>query len=307
MLLGGSRSRSLRKAHDKHRCAPRSLRANGFTVTELLVVVAIIGIIVAIVLPTLNGARRAAQRVRESAAMRQALIAWTSYAGDSNGALLPGFKSGLPVYESNGDPIPSNAYGSVAQVAARYPWRLAKQLGHDFRTLYVNENEAKLQELQSSDPLEFYYFSSLYPSFGLNSVWVGGDEQYYGFQSVTLPNGSVNPLGNFYVSRLSTIKRPAQLTVFASSRSSASTDDTIIEGYFRVMSPLFAMGQPSTWTAEYDAAQPASCGNLSARHGGGVLVGTADGGVETVPIEEMRDMRRWADRATSATWQLGAP
>jgi type II secretory pathway pseudopilin PulG len=272
-----------------------------------MVVVAIIGIVIAVVLPVVRGARRTAARVQEAAAVRHLLTAWTTYATDSKGALLPGFKTGLPVFQANGEPIPADAYGSVPQIAARYPWRLAKYLGFDFRALYVNDAAAALQRYESGDPQQYYYFTSLYPSFGLNSVWVGGDEQRYGFLPATLPNGSVNPLAGFYVTRLSGIAHPERLTVFASARTDATDDGGIIEGCFRVESPLFAVGQPAAWGPEYDPAVPASCGNVSARHSGSAMVGTANGAVELVPIEELRDMRRWADKATSATWQIGGP
>lgn len=278
----------------------------GFSLAELLVVVAIIGIIIAIVVPVLKGARAATARVREAAAMRQVLFAWTSYATDSGGALLPGFKTGLPVRQDNGEPIPPDAYGSAPQIAARYPWRLASYLGHDFRGLYGGEQQETLDQFQGGDPQQYYYFASLYPSFGLNSVWVGGDEQRYGFLPTTLPNGSVNPLSGFYVTRLSGVKHPDRLTVFASARTTATDTSQIVEGYFRIESPLFAASQATTWAAEYDPANPASWGNLSARLGD-VLVGTVDGGVELVPALEMRDMRRWADKADSANWQLGQP
>lgn len=282
-------------------------RAHGFTLVELLVVMAIIAAVVAIVLPAASYARRCTYRVRELSALRQIVTAWTMYATHNGGRLLPGFKSGLPVFQADGTPIPPEATGSVNELESRYPWRLIPYLDSDFHALYVNENDAHLQELQSSDPNSFYYMTSLYPSFGLNSVWVGGDQQRYGFLPQTLPNGSVNPLSGFYATRLSGIKNPSRLTVFASSRTSATTDGTQREGYFRIESPKFLSSQPISWAPEYDPTAPPSFGNLSARGGSDVAVGTADGGVEWVALDEMRDMRRWADQATSAAWAIQAP
>ena len=297
----------LARDHRKAVLCPQDQRRRGFSVTELLVVVAIIAILVAIIVPVASSARSAARRMREASAMRQVILAWTSYSVDNKGWLLPGFKTGLPVFQEDGTGIPPTAYGSVPEIQARYPWRLIRYLDHDFRALYVNQNEDMLQQLQSSDPSQFYYFTSLYPSFGLNSVWVGGDEQRYGFLPQTLPSGQLNPLYGFYANRLSSLKHTDRVTIFASAHTNLTADQSMVEGYFRIEAPYFLAGQPTTWAAEYDADTPPSWGNLSARNNGQVVVGVAGGGVDLVPVEEMRDMRRWADQATSATWQLNSP
>lgn len=282
-------------------------RTRGFTLVEVLVTIGLIVLVVSVAMPMVSAVQRVGLRTREAAALRQVLTGWVSYATDSKGALLPGFRSGLPVYQADGAPIPSTVAGSISELEARFPWRLLPYLGHTFQSLYVNESAERLQELQSSDPAQFYYLTSLYPSFGLNSVWVGGDQQRYGFMPATLPNGAANPLHGFYVSRLSGIVHPGRLTVFTSSRTNATVDGGMREGYFRVESPRFLANQAATWAAVYDPLQPASCGGISTRSGSEVLAGTADGATAWESVDTMRDMRRWADRATSADWGIGAP
>jgi hypothetical protein len=91
--------------------------------------------------------------------------------------------------------------------------------------------------------------------------------------------------------------------VFAGARTNATADGTIAEGFFRIESPYLADATPR-WAAAYDPLDPASCGNLSARHGDEVVVVNAAGGVESVQIDVMRDMRRWANGADRADWRI---
>src|SRR5689334_23337821 len=65
------------------------LNRGGFSLVELLVVVGIIGILIALLLPTLHGARRAAQATQCASNLRQVMIAFTNYASDNRGAFPP--------------------------------------------------------------------------------------------------------------------------------------------------------------------------------------------------------------------------
>ena len=275
----------------------------GFSLVELLVVVAIIGILVAIVVPVAMGARRSAARMREASAMRSTIVAWISYATDERGFVLPGYRSGFPARDENGNPIPPDTYGGDVEISKRWPWRLAPWLDQDFRRIYCGENAATFERLQSGDPTQFMYFTSLYPSFGLNSAWVGGDEQRFPVDE-TLPNGALNPFAKWCVLRLSAAKRPGRTMAFVSSRTNATADGTLNEGYFRVDGPWLANATP-TWAAEYDPESPAGFGSVSARFGGEALFATIDGGVDFAPVEQLRDMRRWCDGAPGVEWWIG--
>ncbi len=274
---------------------------NGFTVTELLVVIGLIALLVVLIVPAANRARRAAVRASEMALARQVVQAWIAYATDQQGQLIPGFKSGLPAYEPSGAVIPVDTFGGGATIAARWPWRLAPYFSADMRALYVGEHGEFFSRLANGDHGEMLYLASLYPSFAMNTTWVGGDSERMGFQPQTLPSGARNPLARFYVSRLAGFAHPSRVTVFISSRTAATLDGTITQGYFRAESPWFVQSQ---WAARYDPENPVSCGNVSARFGDEAIVASADGAVAAVAIETLRDMRRWADQANEVDFRL---
>ena len=275
-----------------------------FTLVELLVVIGLIALIVALLGPAINMARRAATRSREMAAARQVVQAWLFYSIEQKGQLLPGFLPGLPAFDANGAAIPANTYGGGANIAARWPWRLAPYFSGNMRALYVGDQGEVLSKLEVGDPGEYLYFASLYPSFGLNSTWVGGDSERMGFLPPILANGQPNPLGRFFVSRLAQFRHPQRVSVFVSSRTAATIDAQMTQGYFRVESPWFVLSQ---WAPKYDLEDAASCGNVSARYRDEAIVATADGSTEAIAIETLRDMRRWADQAETFDFRLTPP
>ena len=278
-------------------------RRGGFTVVELVVVLAIIGVLVAIIVPVAMGARRSAARMREVAALRAVLVAWTSYATEQQGFVLPGYKAGFQIKDENGQAIPADIYGGDAEVSKRWPWRLAPWLDQDFRRLYAGANAETLAKLQAGDRSQYFYFASLYPSFGMNCAFVGGDDARFPSDPV-LPNGATNPFARYCVTRLSMATRPQQTMVFVSSRTGATADGSLNEGYFRVDAPW--LNTPTMrWAAEYDPADSASFLNVSARHGDEAVTGTVDGAVELVQVDALRDMTRWCDAAPEREWWIG--
>ena len=69
--------------------ALKSGRRPGFTLTELLIVIAIIGILVALLLPTLAGAKERAQRITCLNNLKQLQACWNMYAHDSDDRVAP--------------------------------------------------------------------------------------------------------------------------------------------------------------------------------------------------------------------------
>ena len=283
------------------RSLPPQARRLGFTVVELLVVIGVVSLLLGILVPALSLMREQAQHVTERNSARQATVAWTSYAFDHDGRLLPGYRSGRPASTADGEPIADQTIGVAAN---RYPWRLAPYLAHNFDVLYVNGQNDVLDDLRNGDYSEFLYTSATYPSLGLNTTWVGGDEI----------DGCFNPsiiefLGRFYSDRLSAVRNPSKVIVFCSARGDSGvggSGGTITEGHFRVSSPNFSNRR---WEADYDPERVMSFGNVSARWGNDdeAVVSRIDGSVDSLDLIQLQDMRNWADAATDADWRLAPP
>jgi hypothetical protein len=267
---------------------------------ELLTTIGAIVLLIAIVIHAATAAKTGADRATESVAARTLGVAWTTYATDHRGAILPGYADGFRARGVDGEWIDTQ---TVPVAAKRWPLRLAPYLGHDFASFYSGPEADRLAELADAPSDEALYAVSAYPSFGLNSVFVGGDENHGGFSPIF-----EQTFGRFYATRLSTVRHPDRLTVFATSRTDEAAPGVtgeIREGFFRVLPPSWAS---PLWADVYDPENPASAGFVSprhAQHGDDVsIITTVDGAVSTATIEELRDMRRWSDQATSEDWRM---
>jgi len=275
----------------------RAVAPRGFSLVELLVVIGVVLLLVGILVPVASSVRQQAKETTEVAAARSVIAAWNQYAFDHRGRIMPGYRSGLPAFDAAGTPIAEQTLGIAA---ARYPWRIAPYLGHAMSELFMPEVNRRVRGLESSDYGEYLYRSSLYPRFGFNGTFIGGDEGIGGFNPAF-----ATVFGPFYRTGLSQITRPEGVLVLASAASldggPGSGGDQIVPGYFRLRSPSFSAPQ---WAEEIDPGDPATSGQVSGRWSGRSVVGFAAGQVETRPLEALRDMRLWADQADRPDWIL---
>jgi prepilin-type N-terminal cleavage/methylation domain-containing protein len=261
---------------------------SGFTLPELLVVVGVIGVLMAIAIPALRGALDSGRQTNEMAAARHLMLAWSSYAADQRDALMPGYLHGLRALDAEGNEL-------TGEPAARYPWRIAPYLDYDVHGLYKNAHVQDLEAL-GNDPL-LTYFVSLNPSLGINGQWVGGDEQGSSFNAT-----AIRAYGHFCVTSLAAVKRTGRLLVFASARGAdpQDADSQVVEGYFKVLSPIFRAASGSRWSQTFDDHDPpAAYGFVSPRYSDAAVVALTDGHVDVFDENELRDMRHWANLATS--------
>ena len=173
-----------------------------FTIVELLVTVGIIALLAGLLLVGVGSARGAAQSRREASNLRQLHMAWTLYADQANGSILPGFietkvqeawkiraKAPSKIPGSDSDRLPR-------EVSQSYPWRLMPCLDNAWDVMMDQRpGEASAETVTAAAPWPEWPGSTapdplasiaalpadmpgrtvaLQPSFGYNAWHIGG-------------------------------------------------------------------------------------------------------------------------------------
>lgn len=268
-------------------------RKEAFTLIDLMVVIAIIGILLGVMLPSLAGARRQARLTRELAAVRGLLFGYTCYATENKNALLPGHIAETPILRDDAGKLLS-----PAEVGKRWPWRLAPYLGNSLHgSLLIDERSRALADRSMA---MWSYYVSLTPSFGLNFYHLGGD--------TNLPNQT---LAGDVLTRLDQTVNPGRLIVFASARFPSETG--VSEGYFKIVPPTRAFEYSANgWSSEAyaDRIEPAAFGYVHPRWNKTAATGQLDGSALALSLDAMRDMTRWSNAAAlagDANWRTPKP
>ena len=266
--------------------------ARGFTLVELLVVMAIMGLLLAILLPALGSARGHGDKLRELSDIRQVGMAWSMYASAANDRLLPGFLD-PEVQQKWGAryAIASENVSVPAAEAAPYPWRLMPYLGGDHFLLNGHRTD-----VVSGDPLEELSATARNPAFGYNAIYLGG---WYESGDLNRPYRVRFERAHVVARTMAQIDRPEEIVVFASSLDPGAFQggrNDSSPGSHYVVPPIVAR------TPQWDGSRGnvETFGQVSAplaRYTSQVAVVHADGHTAAEGPAGLTDQRRWIPRA----------
>ena len=248
--------------------------SSAFTLTELLVVIAVVSVLAALAFPVFGKAKESGLRSAEISAARKLMAGFASHTADNGGSLMPGIKDPGPdsVHDANGNSIADSS------ARERYAWRLAPYIDFDVEdTLLVNN----AQVAPRFDPM-FPYLVSALTTFGMNTTFVGGD---FGGSALIRAGDrrTMQRLGSFYLQNTAQAVKPSQMIVFASAFNSMGGERTV--GNYRVFPPAMRSGDGS---------------RIDYRYGGKAVAACLDGHVELLGPEDIKDMRRWSNLAAQA-------
>ncbi|MBL0926468.1 MAG: type II secretion system protein [Phycisphaerales bacterium] len=290
------------------RTHPELRRAHrpGFTIVELLVVVAIVGVLIAVLLPAIGLARQCAVVTGELSAGRQLVTAYTMYASDNRSRLLPGFPTARMI--STGEVVARDDKGNrLSGIAAqRYPWRLLPYFDYELGTWY--RDPQAIARVFSGSLRD--YAVSVGPRMGLNQIFMGGssdsDGAGYAFNPATDDLARRAWGSDWYAAKASDVRRPADQIVFGSSSGADPISGTEIDGLYRIRPPNLVNRVWQTSPPD-SATRPAAVGDLSFRFMSKAVFAMFDGNARTLNWADANDMRRWSSQATGPDWKLSRP
>ncbi len=288
---------------------------NAFTLIELLISIAVIGILISILVPALGHARQATIFTGELSTARQFLVAHSMYSNDNKQLVMPGYASQSMVtnFEIKARFLDGTLLNGTQswQDIARYPWRLLPYFEFDTAAMFRDFDATT--ELFGGDPASLVHQTAIAPRLGLNQVFVGGsaDTDGTGFAHIDNPNNaSVIRAAwgdQWYLKRSTQARNPTKLIVFAAAEQPDTLNTQLtVDGYYKVLPPYF---RERRWAEEQPGPEtrPSDVGFLSFTYVNKAAVSMLDGHAEGISWLEAQDMSRWAPLADTPDYTLPPP
>jgi prepilin-type N-terminal cleavage/methylation domain-containing protein len=209
----------------------------GFTIVEILVVLAVIAILAGLIMGGLRAAMGTAQKTRENSNLKQLFYAWTQYTSGSDDWLLPGYLDQATQqawgvnYKNKGNVTLSRG------LTQTYPWRLLPYLDHDYTT-FLGYRDADTEDVDADVAVDWTpqpaslptWMSGIFgqagsgvalqPAFGYNAYYIGGwyDDSVPQFTDASWTNANNSATsGRIVATSDANITKPSDTLVFASS------------------------------------------------------------------------------------------
>jgi prepilin-type N-terminal cleavage/methylation domain-containing protein/prepilin-type processing-associated H-X9-DG protein len=317
----------------------RTRKSAGFTIIELLVVVAIISVLLGLLLPALNGVKKRGRKSTELNNIKHVGHAWMMYANNNNDAALPGFlapgvqQPATPTQRSWGVtyeypdrtkiPIDANNY------AGPWTWRLLSYLDYNHEMIHAHLDEVDPDSLSMKAEAQSVAYE---PAFGYNGFYIGGNwglvpdsdgivhcKALYSFSDCSKPTPDHPSTAPLSIPRtISQIRRSAELVTFCASTNIMGTPQPAYSAvkmrpdtpgsYF--VTPPIVQTDPQWEPLEQDQAGAfkvlATNGTVHVplgRHTGTIAVLWADGHTDSQGYDALYDQRKWIDAADHRFYQ----
>lgn len=256
---------------------------SGFTLVEVLVTMAVVGVLGAITIGAVGSVKESAHKASDVSSARQLAAAYMMYPQEHKGKLMPSVPSQIEqqmtvVHDHTGAPI------TVPAVANRYVFRLLPYTD-SLDAMYPGQSQPYLKELMHEGSV---YDISLHPSFGINNDFLGGD--------YTSPRHNPAEGSRVAITTMSQCINPAEQILFISTHFKGEPAPSPYVGHVHAYAPN-AISRGRGWKGSYNEEIPSNLGNIHLRYNNQAVVAHLDGSVAMLGEEELSDMRRWSNQA----------